>query len=496
MNNKDKIINTRMLTIFLPVALLLVLILILLYNFGITSKQAAKSVVEDELNIQVEDFGALICEELNIMTRMGEAFRDMLTIMSIEEPNDALQMIGTLSNNSNAYMVVYCDEKGIGVTQSGIKVNVGKDNFLHSDSDKYKEQYYAYLQKEKIMQAEAVVSVIPVVGEEKVEGYILMYYSVSRIRKIFTQNNTYGDAFLLFSVDDGIIITTEGLKEKPTAGTTLVQFLKKLDAREEADSLQSAMKNQKSISIFLTMEDASGYVIYAPIGINDWYIAIGFKEALYDHKLTDEWGSMKNLITYLLVLIFIFVFGMIGITIVMSVAYRKHNKSLQKEADMDMLTGLYNKMATERKIKQYMKENPNSDAILFVLDIDDFKRINDSMGHIAGDAALKTIGCYMKEKFGVYNVLGRVGGDEFIIFVKDIKSEQLLKKEIQKVNDVFKVVPKSEDAEKSISVSIGAAVYPKDAGNFEELYKMADKALYEAKKNGKNQLVQIVNNKG
>lgn len=487
MDNKEKKLP-KLWMIFLPVTILLVLIIILLYNFGITSKKTAKSVVEDEMTMDVIDFSSQICEELDFMTRMGIAFRDSLNLMSVKEPNDAMQMMGALCDNSNAYMVVYCDEKGIGVTQSGIKVNVAKDNFLQSA--KGNEQYYAYIQKEKIMQAEAVVSVIPIIKEEKTEGYILMYYSVSRIRKLFELNTADENAFLIFSVDDGVVITTDGLKEEIPQETTLEQLLLKLDPEAEVNKVAGAVEKQKSLSSTINMEGGSRYVIYSPIGINDWYIAIGFEEALFNQKLTDEWGSMRNLITYLLVLIFAFVFGMIAITLVMNLVHLKNNKNLQMEVDMDPLTGLYNKMATEREIKKYMKDNPNLGCILFVLDVDDFKGINDNMGHLAGDAVLKSIGQYMKENFDERSIVGRAGGDEFIIFVREVTSEQAFKKEIQKVSEIFKIFPKLENQEILISASIGAAVYPKDAGNFEELYKAADSALYKAKANGKNQLMQ------
>lgn len=489
MNNKDNKINAKQWIIFLPISVLLIVIIILLYNFGTNSNQAAKSVVEDDMTIAATDFSAHISEELDIMTRMGIAFRDLMTNMTIHEPTDALHMIGTLCDNSNAYMVVYCDVNGIGVTQSGIKVNVAKDNFIHGNSEK--EQYYAYLQKEQIMQAEAVVSVIPVVKAGVPQGYLLMYYSVSHIRKLFEQNNIYDNAFLVFSVDKGIVITTKGLKEKPEVGTTLIELVKDLDSKAEIAQLQTAMEKKESISLFIQKKKDSRYVICTPIGINDWYIAIGFDKDLYDRKLINEWKSMRNLITCLLVLIVIFVFGMLGIIVGIRIKYMKNNKKLQKEADMDMLTGLYNKMATERIIKQYLMDNPNAGGILFILDIDDFKGINDSQGHLVGDAVLKSIGHYMNEKCGNYNVVGRVGGDEFVIFAKDIKTNQVLSEEIMKINDIFKDYPKGGGIVELVTLSIGAAVYPKDADNFEDLYKAADRALYEAKKNGKNQLIQI-----
>lgn len=492
MNINEKKINTRLLRILLPIAILLILILILLYNFGTASRQTAKSVVEDAMIKDTGDFAAQIYDDLDEMTQVGEAFRDILVLTPINKPIDTLPMIGTLCRHSDAYMVVYCDAAGVGVTQSGIKVNVSKDNFLRSDNNS--AQYYAYLQKEQIMQAEAVVSVIPIVKEDQITGYLLMYYSVSHMRKIFSQNPAFEQAFLLFSVDDGLIITTEGLNPEPEVGTTQLQLLTEMDPNAEIAAVQTAMDNQKMISVSLAIKDDPRYAIYTPIGINDWYIAIGFEKAQYDRLLNDEWGSMRNLITYLLILIFIFVFGMLGMMVFMRIGYTKHNRNLQNEVDLDLLTGLNNKMATERKIKQYLENTPQALALLFILDIDNFKDINDSHGHAAGDEVLNIIGTTMKETFGDH-LIGRVGGDEFIIFIKNIENEQCALDEIQKVRDLIVKPVMIGTTEIVVSVSIGAAEYPEDATDFKELYKIADKALYQAKKNGKNQLYKAEINK-
>ncbi|WP_373482690.1 GGDEF domain-containing protein [Acetobacterium sp.] len=490
MNLNDKKIDRSVLMILIPIAILLVLILILLYNFGSASRHTAKSMVENALLKETGDFAAQINDELDVMTRMGEAFRDMIILTPVNKSIDTLPIIGTLCNNSDAYMVVYCNAEGVGLTQNGIKVNVSKDNFLNPENNH--SQYYAYLQKENIMQAEAVVSVIPIIKEDQVDGYILMYYSVSRIRKIFTQTPAFADAFFIFSVDEGLIITTEDLNAPPPVGTTQLQLLAEMDPAMDPTPVQAAMANQQNFSLNLAIKDDPHYVIYSPIGINAWYIAIGFEEAQYDQLLIDQWGSMRNLITYLLVVIFIFVFGVIGTMVLMRIFYQKHHRKLQTAVDLDLLTGLNNKMATERKIKQYLIDHPETSAILCVLDLDNFKEINDSLGHVVGDDVLKMIGAILRDRFGDDHVVGRVGGDEFIIFIKAITTAAALV-EIQKVRDLIDTPVLSGETEIAISFSIGVAEYPADAADFKELYTIADNALYQAKKNGKNQLYKAVN---
>lgn len=487
MNKKVRKTYIAVWVVFLPVTILLFMIFILLYNFSVTSEKAAKSVVEDDLLVQTQNFALQIHEELDIMTRMGIAFRDMLATLPITDPTDQLKMIGALCNNSNSYMVVYCDAQGIGFTHNGIKVNIKKDDFLFKKDTT--NQYYAYLQEESIMQTEAVVSVIPIVKDQNIDGYLLMYYSVSHIRKLFKELVPYEDTFMLFSVDNGLVITSEGLKEEPPQNTMLIKWFRQLDRTFDYDKVKEAVLNKTEVSFPVVMDKNSKFIICIPVGINDWYVTIGYEKDLYEHKLTTEWFDIKKLIHYLLVMIFIFLFFMIGTTAIIYLVYNKHNRKLQVAANTDLLTKLYNKITTEDKIKEYMNES-NLGGILFILDVDNFKEINDSKGHFAGDEVLKKLGSYLREALEDDNIMGRVGGDEFFVFIKDIKTKEEQEEQTKRVYEIFCGFANTGGIAESVTFSVGCAWYPKDAHDFETLFEAADQALYEAKKKGKDQLVR------
>lgn len=486
MKNSAKNSNLGVLVIGFSMSMLLILILLTLYEFGTSSHKTAINIVNDEMRTKAEGFSSQVYKDLNNMTRMGVAFRDMIVALPIDRQADALPLVGTLCANSEAYMVVYCDADGSGVTQNGIKVNVSDDNLIHTNAGN--TPYYAYIQKERIMQAEAVVSVIPIVQEGKDTNYILMYYSVSKIRKLFHQNATFENGYMIFSVDQGTVITTEGMEKKPNQGTTITQVLKDLKVDTNMKQLQIEMNANESISTF-TSSEYNKYIICTPVGINDWYITIGFDKNLYDKMLTKEWGSISKLIEYLLALIIIFVFIIVAIILIMRIIYRRTNKKLQKQANMDMLTGLYNKIATESRIKQYITDHPESGAILYILDVDDFKTINDTWGHAEGDAVLIRLGSFLKDTFGANHVVGRIGGDEFIIFTKNIVAEQEVEEQLQKMRNSVVELSRYVGKTHPCTFSLGASLYPVDGRDFDSLYKAADKALYEAKKNGKDQLM-------
>ena len=162
---------------------------------------------------------------------------------------------------------------------------------------------------------------------------------------------------------------------------------------------------------------------------------------------------------------------------------------LEKRSKTDQLTGLLNKAAVEDLIDMiltnYYHDEDDKKCALLMIDADHFKHVNDSFGHIAGDRVLATIGRIINNALKGSDVAGRVGGDEFMVFLRDIdsvKSVELLAKKLQ--NEVINAF--SGDLDKCVSLSIGISMYPDHGKRFPELYYAADKALYYVKEHGRN----------
>ena len=147
-------------------------------------------------------------------------------------------------------------------------------------------------------------------------------------------------------------------------------------------------------------------------------------------------------------------------------------------AKLDPLTGLFNKTATECKIARKLSENNNETHALVLIDIDSFKAVNDTYGHSKGDEVLKEFSDELKRKVRKTDILGRWGGDEFVLLLCNIgNADNLhakLKEMLAEMNLNF-----------GITQSIGAAIYPGHAQSFKELFIKADTSLYKAK-NQKN----------
>ncbi len=161
-------------------------------------------------------------------------------------------------------------------------------------------------------------------------------------------------------------------------------------------------------------------------------------------------------------------------------------KSLEVLSRTDLLTNCLNKVATENAVKEAIKNEKNGTHALFVIDVDNFKAVNDNLGHHFGDIVLREIAANLHTNFRDGDIIGRIGGDEFIVFVQNVTHEPVLAKKANIISQAFQNTYSGENADYKISGSIGIALYPKNGTDYESLYKAADKALYQSKMQGKD----------
>ena len=148
--------------------------------------------------------------------------------------------------------------------------------------------------------------------------------------------------------------------------------------------------------------------------------------------------------------------------------------SLKKAVNLDPFTGLYNKEYAITLINRILKKDSNLKHALIVLDIDNFKSFNDTFGHDKGDKVIKAVAQKIKSTFRKSDIVGRFGGDEFIIFSRDVQNAQWL-------HDKFSDLIRFEVEHIVCTNSIGVSFFPQNGTDFNELFKKADTALYRAK---------------
>ena len=162
---------------------------------------------------------------------------------------------------------------------------------------------------------------------------------------------------------------------------------------------------------------------------------------------------------------------------------------LEQQAMKDSLTSLYNHFFGKELINEYLKnKDPYATCGMMVLDVDYFKHANDIYGHLFGDQVLVELAHLLVQMFDEKDVIMRAGGDEFVIFLKDISHATLVKKGMQLVKAVRDLHFEGKDYAITCSVGICFLKENMSGYTYNQLFENADWALYRAKENGRNRL--------
>lgn len=165
---------------------------------------------------------------------------------------------------------------------------------------------------------------------------------------------------------------------------------------------------------------------------------------------------------------------------------KRELEALEYKATRDPLTGIYNKEVTIKKIEKFISGNKNKKHMMMLVDFDDFKSINDNYGHLVGDKVLIYVIGHVKEVFTDGEIIGRIGGDEFVVFAGNIENDEEVVNKASLLKSKLDTTYVCDDQSIPISASIGVVLYPEAGLHYEQLMVQADVALYRVKEQGKN----------
>ncbi len=174
-----------------------------------------------------------------------------------------------------------------------------------------------------------------------------------------------------------------------------------------------------------------------------------------------------------------------------------YQKKIERQAYTDFLTGLYNRMCCERDFAWYLDDaakNQVKGSLLYI-DLDDFKHINDGLGHQYGDVLLKAISGEISRIEGIRTTCYRMGGDEFVVIIPPDRYKEF-ERIVESIRLIFAKPWFLKDADYYCTMSMGIVTFPDDGANVQEIIKKADIAMYEAKKTGKNRYARYSDSLG
>lgn len=204
-------------------------------------------------------------------------------------------------------------------------------------------------------------------------------------------------------------------------------------------------------------------------------IALDVLSYLYKSDEIFNVNFFASILTFLIIVYLIF--------LIYSSRIREYKirRRIEDISKIDMLTSVYNRAASELICQEYIRRHAEDGFALAMIDLDNFKQVNDTFGHPAGDQLLKDVANILKSSAGSENIVGRIGGDEFLVFFKrdndHAKIEKILKKILQEIREI-----RFQGSDIQVTSSIGVCLVEKGNHlNYETLFSRADQSLYKIK---------------
>ena len=166
---------------------------------------------------------------------------------------------------------------------------------------------------------------------------------------------------------------------------------------------------------------------------------------------------------------------------------KRRSQALLVKAEHDSLTGLLNKDTARIRAEQYLASMAeNQRAAMLVIDLDNFKAVNDQYGHLFGDTVLSHVGGIIRSLFRDSDIMARIGGDEFMVLMRDIPDSSLVEHRCIRLTQTMQQLYGRQLQQCQFSCSVGVAMVPEHGRSYQKLFQRADRALYQAKDLGKN----------
>lgn len=486
---QKKAFNRNHVQEILLLSILAVIAVSMLINFTRSSKSKVREMVESDVSQELEVYATRITAEMNRVEGAVSVAGRVLAANAHLRNSDIQAMLSYIPTSCHSYQAVYCRPNGASMTNEGRLFYLNEAAYFEELQGE--SPFFLYVEDDGVTGVSAIVYVYPIIQQEETLGYLMAYLD-GEIPSIAVQNSQYSSkAFFAIMEKSGTLRVafgntekTELLQEDLWAGLKPYIIADGSDDQEADRQIAAGMPGM----VYVSSDTEERLICFTPLKGTAWVLLMGLEESEVSAQEERVWDNNSSFQVWICLVLIV----MLAVIVISGARNRvrsvEHSRELENRADMDQLTGLNNKIATERKISEYMEQNPDDQAIMVIVDIDNFKKINDTLGHSFGDEVLRSLGHQLKAMFRMSDILGRLGGDEFIVLLKDLRDDASIEREGRKLEDFFHHFEVGEYVKYSVTASLGAAVFPRDAATFEGMYKAADSALYIAKRRGKNQL--------
>ena len=384
-----------------------------------------------------------------------------------------MKLLVSMAENTDFERTALIEADGTAHYDNGAEKNVAQRRYFQ-EAMQGKETLSDPLES-SIDQEMRVILGVPVYQNGNVIAVLGGSYNVTALSRMLF-NDVFDDSgYSLIINQNGEIIAYDGdpAYHEITYGDNFFKFYehKKLLSDDTLKKIRLDFKNEKDGTVRLqtaSTSDAAQYLSYTRLGMNGWMICyvipVADAQNSYDFIKSDE----SILLGIFLILVLLLVFYII------------------RTAELDGLTGAYNKRATEAYINKILTQMPDEKGTFVILDVDKFKDVNDRYGHAAGDMVLHELAKTFFRHFRKDDIIGRIGGDEFVIYMRNTESKEIASARVKNLIENVRSLPFEEMNGNHVTISVGIAFVPEAGNCYMDLYKNADTALYETKQNGRD----------
>ena len=395
-----------------------------------------------------------------------------------------MKLLVSMAENTDFERTALIEADGTAHYDNGAEKNVAQRRYFQ-EAMQGKETLSDPLES-SIDQKMRVILGVPVYQNGNVIAVLGGSYNVTALSRMLF-NDVFDDSgYSLIINQNGEIIAYDGdsAYHEITYGDNFFKFYehKNLLSDDTLKKIRLDFKNEKDGTVRLqtaSTSDAAQYLSYTKLGMNGWMICyvipVADAQNSYDFIKSDE----SILLGIFLILVLLLVLYIIRTN-------RKQNEELIRTAELDGLTGAYNKRATEAYINKILTQMPDEKGTFVILDVDKFKDVNDRYGHAAGDMVLHELAKTFFRHFRKDDIIGRIGGDEFVIYMRNTESKEIASARVKNLIENVRSLPFEEMNGNHVTISVGIAFVPEAGNCYMDLYKNADTALYETKQNGRD----------
>ncbi len=496
---QDEIAKKQMKRILIMAPIVAIVMIVVILTFTTFTKSKVEE-LSDNFLIEIG------VETANEIASNMEASENMIATLSVAATNgavnnnDIIENLSYLKNNSSfdEIFISFDEETLLDTNGNLMPISIKNVTINHSTTSE---------------QGSTIDILSPVINDDTKEEYLLIRTSIERdgekigevygaylleeFRKVLDLKSFGGEAFYHICEIDGTPIVVSGDGDNLFKGDDMYVFIGSLDISNghTIESIKNDMKEGEAVLLKYTINNEDRSAVMTPIPNTNWCIV-----NIIQNEIVSEMASDINNIMYIFVgsmLIIVSVYFILSVK-----TLRKNQKSLinsletsyfltnslQAAVETDALTRTYTRVTAIEKISEIINSSNQNDKVhaLVIVDVDNFKAVNDKYGHNAGDVYLQEVVSIIKSCLRAGDIIGRIGGDEFILFFNDVHDMENIKSVLDRIQKNINNIKSSEDYFVETSISAGVAIYPRDGDTYQTLNHKADNALYLAKRTGKN----------